>query len=111
MALTIQIPCSYENNILIIKGLKLTANGETAEKAFLECIKNTVYYTSMKTSKIVNFTDFKGRDFMHLEVPFTNTVYEAITEIEPFPSNEIKKKQLKSFLTEPSAEDTLKFGY
>jgi hypothetical protein len=113
MALTlyISIPCTFKDEVLTIKGLKLKANGDTPEKAYLECIKNTPYFTGMKMGKIISFEDFKGRDFMHIEVPFSNTVYEAIVDLEPFPDNSLKKKPMKSFLVEATAEETLKLGY
>lgn len=111
-ALSIQIPCEYEDKVFTIKCLKLSASGDTAEKALLECIKSTPYYTGLKSAKVIQFRDFRGRDFTILEVAFSNTVYDGIVENEPFPM-ETKRKQLKAnnSIVEPTPEEIVKLGF
>ena len=107
----LQLPCTFEDKIMKISALNLEGSAETAELALIECIKSTAYFTSLKNANVINFKDHRGRDFIFLEVQFTNLVYEAIMDIEPLPSTAVKSKQLKSFITEPTAEETIKFGY
>jgi hypothetical protein len=105
----ISIPCSYEDRILTVKGLKLSAKGDSPDQALLECIKNTPLYMPMMLAKFVSFTDFRKRTFMQIEVPFHATILKKINEVEPYPeSTRIKSK---SVLVEPSHEEKLKFGF
>lgn len=109
-SLYISIPCTFENKTLTIKALGLHGKGDTPDQALLECIKNTNLYTPLMLSKFKSFTDFRGRDFRSLEVPFHSTILETIHEIQPTPEDR-KKIRKSNHLYEPTAEETLKLGY
>ena len=106
-----QIPCTFEDKVMKISALNLEGFAETAELALLECIKSTPYFVNLKSAHIVNFKDHRGRDFIFLEVQFTNLIYEAIMDLEPLPAIAAKRKQLKSFIIEPTSEEIVKLGY
>lgn len=109
-SLYISIPCTFENRLLTIKGLDLQGRGDSPDQALLECIKGTNLYTPLMLCKFKSFTDFRGRDFRSLEVPFDSIILEKINEVEPTP--ETKKKIKKSnHLIEASPEEILKLGY
>jgi len=108
--LYLSIPCTFENKVLIIKGLGLTSNGDNPEEALLECIKGTGLYMSLMLSNFKAFTDFRGRDFMALEVPYHEDILNTIHKTEPFPKDKIKLKK-NSNLIDASPEETLKHGY
>ena len=107
----LQLPCTFQDNIMKINSLNLEGFADTPELALLECIKSTPYFLSLKNAQVVNFKDHRGRDFIFLEVQFTNLVYEAIMDIEPVPKVSVKSKQLKSFIIDPTSEEVVKLGY
>lgn len=103
------IPCEFKNGVLTVSSLNFEGKGETPDQAILECIKDTPFYALLIACEFKSFTDFRGREFMHLEVPFDAAIIKRITEFEPYP-NEAKRKH-KSLITDVSAEDILKYAY
>lgn len=108
--LYIAIPAKYSNKTLTIKSLGFKTRGDTPEEALIECISNSALYESLILAKF-NYIEHRGKQHLQLEVPFNNNIYDKLIEIEPFPEIVIKKKTTKSFLIEPSFEETVKFGY
>lgn len=105
----ISIPCTFENKVLIVKGLGLEGKGDSPDQALLECIKNTNLYIPLMLCKFKLFTDFRGRDFRHIEVPFNTIIMDKISELEPLPGDRRIKKS--SHLYEPTNEEILTLGY
>ena len=106
----LSIPCTYENKVLVIKALGFRGKGDSADQALLECIKNTPYYIPFLLAKFKFFTDHRGRNFAHLEVPFESSILTKINEIEPYPEDKLKKAT-KGLLAKPTNEEVLKLGY
>lgn len=105
----LSIPCQFEEGILTIKALNFKSAGDTPDQAILECIKGTPMYASLISCEFISFTDFRGRTFMHLEVPFDAAILKRINDIEPLPT-EAKRKH-KSLITDVSPEEALNFAY
>lgn len=109
-SLYISIPCTFDGKTLIIKGLDLQGKGDSPDQALLECIKNTNLYSPLMLSKFKSFTDFRGRDFRALEVPFDSAIMDKINEVEPTPETK-KKIKRSNHLIEASPEEIIKLGY
>ena len=105
----ISIPCEFKDNVLTVKALNFKSNGETPDHAILESIKNTPLYACLILCEFKSFTDFRGREFMHLEVPFDAAIIKRISDNEPYPREE--KRKHKSLVTDVSAEEMLKYAY
>lgn len=105
----ISIPCTFEDNVLTVKALNFKATGETPDQAILECIKSTPLYAPLVLCEFKSFTDFRGREFMHLEVPYEASIIKKMTDIEPYPNE--KNRKHRSLVTDVSAEDMLKYAY
>ena len=105
----ISIPCKYTNRVLTIKALGFKAEGDSPEQALLECIKNTALYIPLILAKFSSFTSWRGHKHLQIEVPYHSSIYDKIQEVENFP-NEAKKKAAKTFISDPSAAEILKYG-
>jgi len=106
----ISIPCKYVNRVLTIKALGFKAEGDSPEQALLECIKNTALYVPLILAKFSSFTNWRGHKHLQIEVPYHSGIYDKMQEVEPF-LNEAKKKAAQTFISEPSAAETLKYGW
>lgn len=108
--LYLSIPCTFEDKVLTIKALSLRGKGDGPDQALLDCIKNTDLYTPLLLSKFKSFTDFRGRSFRTLEVPYSSILLETISQVEPTPED--KKKIRKSkYLYDSTPEEILTLGY
>lgn len=103
MALYIQIPCTYKNNLLHIKALKLSGAGDTIELALAAAIKNTALYTSLNKAKFEY-----NKNNLALVAFFSDILMKEITRIEPYPED---KAKAKGFVTTPTAEELVQYGY
>lgn len=105
----ISIPCEYDNKVLVVKALGLTAKGDSPDQALLESIKSTPLYMPLMLAKFKSWVDFRGRSFMHLEVPFDAIILKKINDVEPYPAE--KKPKSKSLIAELSPEEFLRHAY
>lgn len=102
-----QLPCTYENEVLTIKCLNLSATAWPLEEAFALVVKNTPeFYASLSLGTIHKEN---GRCF--IVVPKSDKLYNKILELEPLPEDQDKKKKQNSLLKDVSPEEVLKFGY
>jgi len=107
--LMISIPCAFENNILKVNGLGFKAEGDSPEQALLVCIKNTPYYNPLILATFTKFKNHRGREFMHLETIYDESIIKLINEVEPYPPE--KPNKLKQKIETSTAQEVIDYAY
>jgi len=109
--LMISIPCTFKNKVLVINALSLKGIGDSPKEALLDCIKNTALFNALKAADFAQWSDFRDREFMHIEIPYDSIIMKKISEVEPLPEDKIAAKKKNSKLTEANPEEILHYGF
>ena len=107
--LHIQIPCTYENETLRINALNLEGQGWPKEDALFNAIKSGKNLTEhLLLAQLKEVYSVRKDGALIIEVPYSDTLWKAIMKNEPLPKDAAKKK---SFIEEPTAEETILMGF
>lgn len=105
------IPCTFENELLTINCLRVSATAADMNEAYQESIKDKKSLTgALSLGKVQKDIDALKRTFYSIILPFNQAVLNHLLEIEPLPLID-KPKKKNSSLIEATPEDTLKLGY
>lgn len=100
------IPCTFENNTLRIKALRIEASGNNPEEALMKAIKSVPeLYAELCLGKVE-----QDRHWFFITVPHSKKLYDRLLEIEPLPQDKPKVKKTGA-LKEAESDEVIKYGY